>query len=77
MRSNDDNRKADPVGSPDELISEQIPDGVDRRTTLLFDPAPTQLTDKLAAYRLVLAPGQRVSIYLAVECEETQHYATA
>src|SRR5262249_59404652 len=41
-------------------------DDVTRSTTLRFEPAPTQLTEKVPEYRLMLAPKQRVPIFLGI-----------
>src|SRR5215471_10070874 len=43
-------------------------DGVTRSTTLLFEPAPTQLTENVAEYHLMLAPKQRIPIFLSIQC---------
>src|SRR5262249_49781741 len=39
-----------------------------RRTTLSFEPMPTELTARSAAYRLTLAPGEDKRIYLFASC---------
>lgn len=44
-------------------------DGVSRRTTLTFDPAPADLTSKVASYDLNLEPRERRSIFVAVNCD--------
>jgi glycogen debranching enzyme len=43
-------------------------DGKRRRTSLLFDPAPSKLSTSVASYRLNLAPGERKSLFVVVEC---------
>lgn len=43
-------------------------DGVIRRTSLSFDPAPNHLDRGIATYPLDLPPGKRTSIFLTVEC---------
>ena len=44
-------------------------DGVTRRTSMSFDPAPNQLDRGIATYALDLPPGKRLSIFLTVECD--------
>jgi glycogen debranching enzyme len=48
-------------------------DGRTRRTSLTFDPAPVQLTQAVASYRLGLAPGESVAIFLAITCDQAEH----
>ena len=43
-------------------------DGATRTTALHFEPAPTQLTQTLGEYQLMLAPRQRTSIFLTIQC---------
>jgi glycogen debranching enzyme len=43
-------------------------DGKLRQTLLHFDPAPSEITESTAGYRLALASGQAVAIYLAIGC---------
>ena len=50
------------------LLSYQGLDGRSRRTTLSFDPMPTELTARSAAYRLALAPGEDRRIYQFTSC---------
>jgi len=58
------------VIAPDQvLLSYQGLDGVSRRTTLTFDPAPSELTATSASFRLTLAPGQSKPIFLTVGCD--------
>ncbi len=45
-------------------------DGAQRSTTLSFDPPPTELTVKMASYRLHLAPGRVKPLFFAVACNE-------
>ncbi len=48
-------------------------DGKQRRSTLTFDPPPTNLHKNIASYALDLRPGERCSIYLTLGCDrETQ-----
>jgi glycogen debranching enzyme len=44
-------------------------DGVERRTTLHFTPAPVKLTQDRASWKLTLAPGANVAITGAISCE--------
>src|SRR4051812_30384144 len=41
-----------------------------RQTTLVFDPAPVQLTAGSAAYHVSLAPAESASVFLAVTCDQ-------
>jgi glycogen debranching enzyme len=53
-------------------------DGLDkatRATTLNFDPRPTQLTQTLAEYQLMLAPRQRTSIFVTIQCSRGEQAA--
>jgi glycogen debranching enzyme len=43
-------------------------DGKMRRTSFIFDPAPTRLESGGATYMLELAPAQSVSIFVAIAC---------
>src|SRR5262249_3857522 len=43
-------------------------DDVTRSTTLRFEPSPTQLTKSSAEYHLMLAPKQRIPIFLCIQC---------
>jgi glycogen debranching enzyme len=43
-------------------------DGKLRQTLLRFDPPPSEMTESSAGYRLALASGQAVAIYLAIGC---------
>ena len=47
-------------------------DGAPRQTRLVFEPAPTSLDGKRAAFRLVLEPDQATAIYLAIACEQAE-----
>ncbi len=44
-------------------------DGDRRRTTLLFDPIPAQLSGGAAAYEFILQPHEARSIYVTVTCD--------
>jgi glycogen debranching enzyme len=43
-------------------------DGTPRETTVGFDPDPTRLTRKLALYELKLAPKERTSVFVVINC---------
>jgi glycogen debranching enzyme len=43
-------------------------DGRTRQTQLQFEPAPAQLTENKASYRVTVAPGQRCTLFLRVGC---------
>jgi glycogen debranching enzyme len=45
-------------------------DGRSRRSTLTFDPAPTELSESEACYHLVLDPGAAAQIFLTVSCNQ-------
>jgi glycogen debranching enzyme len=47
-------------------------DGKRRRTMLFFDPPPTSLGAAITSYHLTLAPGERHSIFVFVECNDSQ-----
>jgi glycogen debranching enzyme len=44
-------------------------DGNRRRTTMLFEPAPEQLSSSVASYAFELQPNESRSIYVTVKCE--------
>jgi glycogen debranching enzyme len=52
------------------LLSYRGLDDAWRRTTLSFDPQPTELTVDSASYRLTLAPHESVPIFLLISCRE-------
>jgi glycogen debranching enzyme len=60
------------VGADQAVLSYQGLDGTPRRTVLTFDPAPTEFTASVAAYRLDLAPGEAKPIFFAVTCNEPE-----
>jgi len=45
-------------------------DGKRRRTTLAFDPQPSELSPKTASYRRHLAPGGDALVFIAVGCDQ-------
>jgi glycogen debranching enzyme len=46
-------------------------DGFTRRALILFDPAPAQLSEGLAAYAFQLQPHESRSIYMTVRCQDS------
>jgi glycogen debranching enzyme len=58
------------VGPADALLEYRGLDGVDRRTSLHFDPRPTQLSVNTATYHFELAPHQSKSLFVAVACNK-------
>ena len=58
------------VGPSDVLLEYRGLDGVERRTSLHFDPRPTQLSVNTATYRFELAPHQSKSLFVAVACNK-------
>ncbi|OFW97077.1 MAG: amylo-alpha-1,6-glucosidase [Alphaproteobacteria bacterium RIFCSPHIGHO2_12_FULL_66_14] len=59
------------IGADRVLLGYQGLDGEARRTTLTFDPPPTDLGTGSASYKLNLAPGEMCPIFLAVGCNES------
>jgi glycogen debranching enzyme len=51
------------------LLAYQGLDGVCRQTRLRFTPAPAELTERQASFRLELTPGQRVDLAAIAACE--------
>jgi glycogen debranching enzyme len=45
-------------------------DGIERRTTLRFDPQPRSLENRRARYDLTLGAGERLSIFVQTTCSE-------
>ncbi len=60
-------------GADRVLLDYEGLDGKTRRTSLLFDPAPTELESGSATYRLDLAPAQSVSIFVVIACNAREH----
>ncbi|HEY4863451.1 MAG TPA: glycogen debranching N-terminal domain-containing protein, partial [Xanthobacteraceae bacterium] len=44
-------------------------DGRRRETRLTFDPKPAELSESAARFRLKLAPGEMIPIFIAVQCD--------
>lgn len=59
-------------GQQDVLMSYEGLDGQVRRTTMTFDPAPSQLGAAAANYNLSLKPSERCAIFVAIECNATR-----
>src|SRR6201984_2290681 len=59
------------IGPADVLLEYRGLDGVERRTSLHFDPRPTQLAVNTATYRIELAPHQSKSLFVAVGCNRS------
>jgi glycogen debranching enzyme len=57
-------------GSNQVLLSYKGLDEAWRRTTLEFDPAPSELDETKAVYRMVLAPHESIPIFLLISCRE-------
>ena len=47
-------------------------DGVVRRCLIRFDPAPAEVDHRSARFALTIRPHERVSLFMAVSCEEGQ-----
>ena len=45
-------------------------DAAERRTTVVFDPAPERVAPTIASYYVVMAAGERKTILVAVACQE-------
>jgi len=58
------------AGSHQVLLSYRGLDDAWRRTTLTFDPQPTELMVDSALYRITLAPHESVPIFLLISCRE-------
>ena len=56
-------------GGQDAILSYHGLDGRLRRTTLTFDPPPSELLTSVAGYTLDLKPHERTSIFVSVECD--------
>jgi len=57
------------LGKARVALNYQGLDGSRRRTILLFDPAPEQLSSSVASYAFDLRPNESRSIYVTVKCE--------
>jgi len=45
-------------------------DGVERRTVLHFNPAPSRLDSHRATFEIDIGPGEQRSLFVSVSCEE-------
>jgi glycogen debranching enzyme len=57
------------VGEAEVVLNYQGLDGVQRRTTMLFDPAPAQLSGSVASYVFNLQPNECLSVHVTVKCD--------
>jgi glycogen debranching enzyme len=62
---------AEVCGASAAMLTYRGLDDVQRRTALLFDPAPRQLTGGVASYVLDLKPSESRSLFITVECDST------
>lgn len=61
---------AQPEASGNEVLLRYLGlDGVERRTRLLFDPAPREIDGVRASYQAVLEPGAELRFTLEIACE--------
>jgi glycogen debranching enzyme len=58
------------VGAAEAVSNYQGLDGTRRRTTLSFDPPPSELSPKTASYRFNLAPGCGALVFMAIGCDQ-------
>jgi glycogen debranching enzyme len=58
------------IGPAEAALNYQGLDGRRRRTTLHFDPQPSELSPKTASYRINLAPGCGSLVFIAVGCDQ-------
>jgi glycogen debranching enzyme len=58
-------------GRQDAILNYQGLDGRLRRTTLRFDPPPTELENGVSSYDLDLQPHERRSIFVSLQCDGT------
>jgi glycogen debranching enzyme len=56
-------------GTSGVMLNYQGLDGRRRRTTLLFEPVPAQLSGSEASYALELQPNESRSLFITVECD--------
>jgi glycogen debranching enzyme len=58
------------TGPAEAVLSYQGLDGKRRRTTLSFDPQPSELSAQTACYRLNLAPGGGAYVFMTIGCNQ-------
>jgi glycogen debranching enzyme len=58
------------IGPAEAVSNYQGLDGRRRRTTLSFDPQPSELSPKTASYRFNLAPGCGALVFIAIGCDQ-------
>ena len=59
------------IGNAEVALNYHGLDGNRRRTRILFDPVPQQLSGSLAAYAFDLQPNESRSIYVTVHCDRS------
>jgi glycogen debranching enzyme len=57
------------VGDGKVVLSYRGLDGTRRRTRVLFEPGPEQLSEGLASYAFVLQPNESRAIYVTISCD--------
>jgi len=57
------------VGDGNVVLNYRGLDGNRRRTTVLFEPVPERLSERLASYAFVLQPNESRAIYVTVNCD--------
>jgi glycogen debranching enzyme len=57
------------VGKADVVLNYLGLDGVQRRTTMLFEPAPAQLSASVASYAFQLQPNEWLSVHVTTKCD--------
>lgn len=62
--------KREMIGPDRVVLVYQGLDSKTRRSTLTFDPPPTELTVGTATYRLVVAAGEMHPLFIAMECDK-------
>ena len=58
------------IGPDQVLLSYRGLDGVNRRTRLTFDPAPTKLAVNAASYQIHIPPGTVQPLFVAAACDQ-------
>jgi glycogen debranching enzyme len=57
------------VGEREVMLNYRGLDTLTRRTTILFEPAPAQLSGRAAFYNCKLQPNESLSVYVTVRCD--------
>ena len=59
------------VAGPDKVVMTYLGlDGKVRNSTVMFDPAPTELNTNSASYSISLAPEEERAVFLTVGCDQ-------